>query len=158
MTKLPLRLMFGLAVSSALVGGCDQLGIPNAAKTEAQAEADGKAIGSACRHAGRAIEDCFTLNQSAPKAAVFAGWKEMNDYMVENKIIEVAPQLPPPPPPGAAKAAAKAKRAAEKAETEAQAASGEPGDNTEKDSHGKAAAQAPAEEPETPRKRRKAAE
>ncbi len=150
--------MFGLAIGAALLGGCDQLGIPNAAKTEAQAEADGKAIGSACRHAGRAIEDCFTLNQAAQKAAVFAGWKEMNDYMVENKIIEVAPQLPPPPPPGAAKAAAKAKRAAEKAEADAHAATSESGDKVEKDSHGKATAETPAEEPETPRKRRKSAE
>jgi hypothetical protein len=150
--------MFGLAIGAVLLGGCDQLGIPNAAKTEAQAEADGKAIGSACRHAGRAIEDCFTLHQSAQKAAVFAGWKEMNDYMVENKIIEVSPQLPPPPPPGAVKAAAKAKRAAEKAEADAHAAASESGDKVEKDSHGKATAEASAEEPETPRKRRKAAE
>lgn len=138
--------------------GCEQLGIPDATKAAAQAEADGKAIGSACRHAGRAIEDCFTLNQSAQKAAVFAGWKEMNDYMLENKIVEVAPQLPPPPPPGAAKAAAKAKRAAEKAEAEAQSATDEPGNDTEQDSHSKTKADASADEPETPRKRRKSAE
>ena len=134
--------------------GCEQLGIPDATKAAAQAEADGKAIGSACRHAGRAIEDCFTLNQSAQKAAVFAGWREMNDYMLENKIVEVAPQLPPPPPPGAAKA----KRAAEKADAEAQSATDEPGNDTEQDSHSKTKADASADEPETPRKRRKSAE
>jgi hypothetical protein len=56
-------------------------------------EADGKAIGGACRHAGRAIEDCFALNKRADKASVFAGWRDMNDYMRENKIDAVAPQL-----------------------------------------------------------------
>ena len=88
--KAPLLLSLSLLV---LLGACDQLGIPNPAKNEIRQEADGKAIGSACRHAGRAIEDCYTLNQGASKAAMFAGWKEMNDYMVENKIAEVAPQL-----------------------------------------------------------------
>jgi hypothetical protein len=58
-------------------------------------EADGKAVGSACRHAGRALEDCYALNRKADRAAVFAGWREMNDYMRENKIEVVAPQLGP---------------------------------------------------------------
>ena len=49
--------------------------------------------GGACRHAGRAIEDCYALNKKADKAAVFAGWRDMNDYMRENKIEPVAPQL-----------------------------------------------------------------
>ena len=55
----------------------------------------GRAIGGACRHAGRAIEDCYALNKKADRAAVFAGWREMNDYMRENKIDSVAPQLAP---------------------------------------------------------------
>ena len=54
-------------------------------------EADGKAVGGACRHAGRALEDCYALNRKADRAAVFAGWREMNDYMRENKIDVVAP-------------------------------------------------------------------
>jgi hypothetical protein len=56
-------------------------------------EADGKAVGAACRHAGRALEDCFSLNRKAEKAAVYAGWKEMSDYMRENKVPELAPQV-----------------------------------------------------------------
>lgn len=76
-----------------LLGGCDRLGFDDPAKLAAVKEADGKAVGAACRHAGRAIEDCYALNGKAPKAAVFAGWKEMNDYMRENKIDAVAPQL-----------------------------------------------------------------
>ncbi len=42
---------------------------------------------------GRALEDCYALNRKADRAAVFAGWREMNDYMRENKIDAVAPQL-----------------------------------------------------------------
>ena len=59
-------------------------------------EAEGKAVGGACRHAGRAIEDCFVLNKRADKAALFAGWREMNDYMRENKIEPVVPQAAAP--------------------------------------------------------------
>ncbi|MCA0188437.1 MAG: hypothetical protein LCH90_21070 [Proteobacteria bacterium] len=117
--------------------------MPDPTKIAAQAEAEGKAIGSACRHAGRAIEDCFTLNQSAQKAAVFAGWKEMNDYMVENKIAEVTPVLPPPPPPAAAEPKRKSKKASADAE----------GDHEDADATAKEDSEAPAE-PE-PRKRRK---
>lgn len=76
-----------------LVAGCDMLGIESPEKIAANREADGKAIGGACRHAGRAIEDCYALNKKADRASVFAGWREMNDYMRENKIDEVHPQL-----------------------------------------------------------------
>jgi hypothetical protein len=150
MTRTALPLVVGLAL--ATLAGCDRLGIPDPAKTEAQAEADGKAVGSACRHAGRAIEDCFTLNPTAHRAAVFAGWKEMNDYMAENKIAEVVPQLPPPPPPSAAKPA-KAKGAKAEGDGEKKAAEeGAAGD------HGKAKADELAADAEPPRKRRRQAE
>ncbi|HWP20020.1 MAG TPA: hypothetical protein VNO84_12880 [Burkholderiaceae bacterium] len=79
-----------------LLAACDQLGIESAATVAARKEAEGKALGAACRHAGRAIEDCYVLNPKADKASVFAGWREMNDYMRENEIAEVAPQLPHP--------------------------------------------------------------
>ncbi len=76
-----------------LLAGCDMLGIESPEKVAATREADGKAVGGACRHAGRAIEDCYALNKKADRAAVFAGWREMNDYMRENKIDEVRPHL-----------------------------------------------------------------
>ena len=79
--------------ATVLLGGCDMLGIESAEKIAASREADGKAIGSACRHAGRAIEDCFAIHKKADHAAVFAGWRDMNDYMRENKIEPVPPQL-----------------------------------------------------------------
>ena len=83
--------------AAALLAGCDvvvgALGIESPEKVAAIREADGKAIGGACRHAGRAIEDCYALNRKADKASVFAGWRDMNDYMRENKIEPVPPQL-----------------------------------------------------------------
>jgi hypothetical protein len=81
----------------ALLVGCEQLGIEDPAKALANKEAEGKAIGSACRHALRAIEDCYTLNPKAQKAAVFNGWKEMDEYMRENKLEGVAPVVPRKP-------------------------------------------------------------
>jgi hypothetical protein len=79
---------------AALVAGCDMLGMESPEKLAAAREAEGKAVGGACRHAGRAIEDCYLLNRRIDKAAIFAGWRDMNDYMRENKIEAVAPQLP----------------------------------------------------------------
>ncbi len=78
-----------------LLSGCDMLGIESASAVAARKEAEGRAIGGACRHAGRAIEDCYSLNRKADKPAVFAGWREMNDYMRENKIDAVPPQIGP---------------------------------------------------------------
>jgi hypothetical protein len=92
-----------LLAGSSLVG-CDLFG-DSAEKLAAAKEADGRAIGGACRHAGRAIEDCYALNKKADKAAVFSGWRDMNDYMRENKIDAVAPQLGPKPKPAETKTA-----------------------------------------------------
>ena len=80
-----------LALAAALLAGCEQLGIDSPEKLAAVREADGKAVGGACRHAARAIEDCYALNKKADRAAVFSGWREMNDYMRENKIEPVPP-------------------------------------------------------------------
>jgi len=81
------------ALLVALLTGCDALGIDSPEKMAALREADGKAVGGACRHAARAIEDCYVMNKKADRAAVFTGWREMNDYMRENKIEPVAPAL-----------------------------------------------------------------
>ncbi|HZW72750.1 MAG TPA: hypothetical protein VFF43_04355 [Caldimonas sp.] len=88
-----LLVVLASAAVASLAAGCDMLGIDSPEKIAAAREADGKAIGSACRHAGRAIEDCFVIYKKADRAAVFAGWRDMNDYMRENKIEPVPPQL-----------------------------------------------------------------
>ena len=83
------------ALLCAVLGatGCNLFGGESAESVAARREADGKAVGGACRHAGRAIEDCYTLNRRTDKAAVYAGWREMNDYMRENKLEPVLPTL-----------------------------------------------------------------
>lgn len=89
------RLLPLLAIPFVLAG-CDQLGLEAASVTAARVEADGRAVGAGCRHGGRAIEDCFTLNKRVDKAAIYAGWREMDDYMRENKLEAVAPTLGAP--------------------------------------------------------------
>ena len=90
-----LSLITAALAAASLMAGCDLLG-DSPEKIAAAREADGRAIGGACRHAGRAIEDCYALNKKADRAAVFAGWRDMNDYMRENKIESVAPVVTAP--------------------------------------------------------------
>jgi hypothetical protein len=89
------RLLLALPLLAAL-SACEQLGIDDPVKVAAAKEADAKAIGSACRHAMRAIEDCYVLNPKAQKAAVYTGWREMDEYMRENKLEGIAPVVPRP--------------------------------------------------------------
>ena len=101
MKRLP-ALALALPLLAALAG-CEQLGIDDPVKVSAAREADARAIGSACRHAMRAIEDCYVMNPRAQKAAVYAGWREMDEYMRENKVEGVKPVVPRPGavrPPG----------------------------------------------------------
>src|SRR5690606_25343819 len=72
---------------AALLTGClDQVpGLAPDPRTVVR-ENEAKAVGSACRHARRGMEDCYALNPKAPKAMVFAGWKDMDAYMREHKL------------------------------------------------------------------------
>lgn len=79
-----------LAVAG-LLSGCDLLGIESPEKVEAAKEADGKAIGGACRQAMHGIEECYQLNPKGMRAAIFAGWREMDEYMRENKLEGMPP-------------------------------------------------------------------
>jgi hypothetical protein len=68
-----------------------------------QREADAKAIGGACRFGLRSIEDCYVLNPKASNSAIFIGWKDMDQYMRDNKVegipakIEMTPAEPAAP-------------------------------------------------------------
>ena len=81
----PLRLLAATALV-LLLSGCDKIPGLGPDPRVAQRDAEAKAIGGACRHALRGLEDCYTLNPKAAKASVFAGWKEMDAYMRENKL------------------------------------------------------------------------
>ena len=80
-----------LLAAPLLLVGCDWLGIESPDQIAAKREADGRAIGAGCRHAARSVEPCYELNKRADRAAIFAGWKEMHEYMAENKIEAVPP-------------------------------------------------------------------
>jgi hypothetical protein len=95
-----------VALLTPVLSGCDQLGIETPQKTAERQQADAKAVGSACRHAMRAIEDCYVLNPKADKSSVFAGWREMDEYMRENKLEGIAPVVPRPVSAAASKASA----------------------------------------------------
>ena len=91
---------FLLVLLLPLLTACDLfyelLEIPNPQREAAERDAEGRAIGSACRHSGRSLEDCFILNPDAEKAAIFLGWREMNDYMLMNEM-DVVPSVIPHP-------------------------------------------------------------
>ena len=111
------------------LSACDmiqqQMGIEDQAAKEARADADGKAVGGACRQSGRAIEDCYANYSWLPKASTYEGWRDMDAYMRDNKLETVEPQLPPvaaPVTPGAKKKAAAAAAATAAAAAEDPAA------------------------------------
>jgi hypothetical protein len=84
------RSTLALLIAAPLwLAGCDALGLESASVVAARKDAEGRAIGGACRHAARAIEQCYAMNKRADKGSVFAGWREMNDYMRENNIEAV---------------------------------------------------------------------
>lgn len=88
-----------LFILIALLSGCDQINQRLGIKDPIKQDNEGKAVGGACRQSGRAIEDCYSIYHWLPKASIYAGWREMNDYMQANNIQVVEPRLPPPPPP-----------------------------------------------------------
>jgi len=100
------RLVLLFAVPWGLAG-CDALGLESASAVAARKDAEGRAVGGACRHAARPIEQCYAMNKRADKGAVFAGWREMNDYMRDNSIESV------PVPADAAPAAEEGERTAD---------------------------------------------
>ena len=100
-----LRSVFFVGAVLLSVSGCDmvqqKLGIEDLAAKAAKADAEGRAVGGACRQSGRAIEDCYSIYSWLPKASIYEGWRDMDAYMRDNKLETVEPQLPPPAPPGA---------------------------------------------------------
>ena len=91
-TALTSRLL--IATTVLLLAGCEIPGLGPDPRM-LQREADAKAIGSACRHGLRSIEDCYVLNPKSPKASVFEGWKSMDEYMRENSIEGVPATMSP---------------------------------------------------------------
>jgi hypothetical protein len=100
---MPRRILLAVALVS-LLAGCDKMSTITGLGPDprvAQREEEAKAIGGACRHALRGLEDCYALNPKANKAFVFTGWKEMDQYMRENKIEGTPSVISAPAKPAA---------------------------------------------------------
>jgi len=123
-----------IAASTLLLAACNLpfLG-DEEAKIEAKREAEGKAVGSGCRYSGRAIEECYGMNPKTSKAAIFAGWRDMDGYMRENNIQIVSPEGEAAPADKGGKAEAKPTAAeAAPAEAKPKAAEAAPTEGTPK--------------------------
>ncbi|HEX4844199.1 MAG TPA: hypothetical protein VFV57_11050 [Limnobacter sp.] len=82
-----------VAGTATMLSSCDLSQIPGLdGKLSIE---DSKAVGAACRHSGRALEDCFALNPNTHPSGVFEGWRDMNDYMLANQIDVVKPEVKP---------------------------------------------------------------
>lgn len=81
-----------------LLAGCDIAGLETPGMAKERKETEGKAIGAACRHAVRSIEECHMANPRVSKSSIYDGWREMDGYMRDNEIQGMpGPPLPPPP-------------------------------------------------------------
>ena len=111
-----LRTIMIAGLLAVALPGCDiiqqQMGIEDPAAKNARTDAEGRAVGGACRQSGRAIEDCYAIYAWLPKASVYEGWRDMDAYMRENKLETVEPQLPPVAAPGTRKRTASTDSAA----------------------------------------------
>lgn len=70
-----------------------------------------RATGAACRQTGRSLEECYRRNPDADRAQIFAGWREMHEYMSKQQLPTMSPP-PDPVPAASAPAPAPAKKAA----------------------------------------------
>ena len=72
MSWTSLRTLLTVTAMAATLSGCDliqqQMGIEDPATKAAKADAEGRAVGGACRQSGRAIEDCYAIYSWLPKA------------------------------------------------------------------------------------------
>lgn len=84
-----------LLAATLLLGGCDLEALLADPKM-VQKIADAKAIGGACRHGNRSIEDCYALNEKFPKASIYDGWRDMDQYMRDNKLDGMPAVVPKP--------------------------------------------------------------
>ena len=102
--KLSLLPTISILCGSFLLSACSDQVAAVLEGQEARAERyheEGKAVGNACRHAGRAIEDCYTIYSWLPRSGIFEGWREMDKYMRKYSLETVKPVLPPPENPNA---------------------------------------------------------
>ena len=86
------RLAAILSLSLSL-GACDYVtSYLKPKQTPEEAKAEGIALGAGCRQVGQSLEDCYQLHPNGLKAGIFAGWKDMHEYMAA-KIQGITPEF-----------------------------------------------------------------
>lgn len=94
---------FAGLVASVLLTGC--IPFDQDAKVE-----EAKAIGAACAQLSQSLEACYAKTK-LPKSAVLAGWRSMQDYLVERAASGAPLNAPAEAPQSAAPAATPASEA-----------------------------------------------
>lgn len=84
-----------------VLGGCDFISGMMDSRTPEQVRDEGIALGAGCRQSGQTLEDCYKKNPKSQKAGVYAGWKEMHEYMAAMNIetAKKAEEKKPEPDP-----------------------------------------------------------
>lgn len=72
------------------LSGCDYVKSMFTPKSQEEQYEDGVALGAGCRQAGQTLEECYTLNPKSMKSGIYAGWKEMHEYMAAMNIKSAA--------------------------------------------------------------------
>lgn len=78
------------------ISGCDYLDL-NGEQEAQKGLKNANAIGAGCKQAGKSLEICYSENTKANKAAVYDGWKSMDEYMRENNMKVQGPDDAPTP-------------------------------------------------------------
>lgn len=74
-----------------LLGGCIKGLLPDPEGDARKVEDEAAATGAGCRQAGRSLEQCYMRNEGLNRNGALRGWREMDEYMRQNKL---EPQLP----------------------------------------------------------------
>lgn len=85
-----LKLLTMLALCMTL-SACDYFQKSKSAKTPEELMAEGVALGAACRQVGQSLETCYARNPKGLKEGIFAGWKEMHEYMATKNLETLEP-------------------------------------------------------------------
>lgn len=89
------------AVATAALGGCVKGIMPDPEADAKKVEDEAAATGAGCRQSGRSLEACFARNESLNRNGALRGWRDMDEYMRQNKIEAQQPREDDPRPKSA---------------------------------------------------------
>lgn len=98
-SSLRMTIVLGLLIG---LSGCDYVKSMFTPKTQEELYDDGVALGAGCRQAGQSLEECYSLNPKSIKSGIYAGWKEMYEYMAAMNMKAANDQTADPKPQDAA--------------------------------------------------------